>query len=84
MHGARDPRRLFNPRPPRSAKRSNVSAGYANKEALVEQRRLRYGITQMASSAFSTLENCTSYDIYRNPKTHTSTYGDGRASTPHY
>jgi hypothetical protein len=46
-------------------------AGYTNKEALVQQRRLRDGVAPNGLiCAFSTLENCTSYDIYRNPKTH--------------
>lgn len=45
--------------------------GYTNKEALVQQRRLRDGATPGGLvCAFSTLENCTSYDVYKNPKTH--------------
>src|SRR4051794_31249994 len=45
-------------------------AGYTDKEALVQRRRLRDGVaTNGLICAFSTLENCTSYDIYRNPKT---------------
>lgn len=47
-------------------------AGYTNKEALVQRRRLRDGAAPGGLiGAFNTLENCTSYDIYRNPKTHT-------------
>jgi hypothetical protein len=46
-------------------------AGYTNKEALVQARRLRDGAAGGGLiCAFSTLENCTSYDIFRNPKTH--------------
>jgi hypothetical protein len=46
--------------------------GYTNKEPLVQQHRLREGAAPDGLvCAFSTLENCTSYDIYRNPKTHT-------------
>lgn len=46
-------------------------AGYTNKEALVQQRLGRDGVAASGLiCAFSTLENCTSYDIYRNPKTH--------------
>ena len=46
-------------------------ASYTNKEALVQQRRLRDGVAPGGLvAAFSTLENCTSFDIYRNPKTH--------------
>jgi hypothetical protein len=45
--------------------------GYTNKEALVQQRKLRDGATPGGLvCAFSTLENCTSYDIFKNPKTH--------------
>jgi len=44
---------------------------YADKEALVQQRRLRDGIAPGGLiQAFSTLENCTSYDVFKNPKTH--------------
>jgi hypothetical protein len=47
-------------------------AGYTDKEALVQQRRTRDGAAPGGLiAAFSTLENCTSYDLYRNPKTHT-------------
>ena len=46
-------------------------AGYTDKEALVQQRLRRAGVAPGGLvCAFSTLENCTSYDIYRNPKTH--------------
>jgi hypothetical protein len=47
-------------------------AGYTDKEALV-QRRLRDDGAAPGGlvCAFSTLENCTSYDVYRNPKAHT-------------
>jgi hypothetical protein len=46
-------------------------ASYTDKEALVQQRLRRDGVTPGGLvCAFSTLENCTSYDIYRNPKTH--------------
>lgn len=45
--------------------------GYTNKEALVQQRRLRDGAAPGGLvCAFSTLENCTSYDVFKNPKTH--------------
>jgi hypothetical protein len=45
--------------------------GYTDKEALVQQRRRRDGAAPGGLvSAFSTLENCTSYDLYRDPKTH--------------
>ena len=46
-------------------------AGYTDKEALVQQRLRRDGAAAGGLvCAFSTLENCTSYDVYRNPKTH--------------
>src|SRR3954453_8620225 len=46
-------------------------AGYTNKEALVQERRLRDGAAPDGLiGAFSTLENCTSYDLFKNPKTH--------------
>jgi hypothetical protein len=46
-------------------------AGYTDKEALVQQRRLRDGTAPNGLiQAFSTLENCTSYDVYKNAKTH--------------
>jgi hypothetical protein len=45
--------------------------GYTNKEALVQQRRLRDGAAPGGLiCAFSTLENCVSFDVYKNPKTH--------------
>jgi hypothetical protein len=45
--------------------------GYTDKEALVQQRRHRDGAAPGGLiGAFSTLENCSSYDLYRNPKTH--------------
>jgi hypothetical protein len=45
--------------------------GFANKEVLVQRRRQRDGTSPGGLvCAFSTLENCTSYDIYRNAKTH--------------
>ena len=45
--------------------------GYANKEALVQRRRHDDGATPNGLvCAFSTLENCTSYDVFKNPKTH--------------
>jgi hypothetical protein len=44
---------------------------YTDKEALVQQRRSRDGAAPGGLiQAFSTLENCISYDIYKNPKTH--------------
>src|SRR5262249_17054197 len=44
--------------------------GYTNKEALVQQCRLGNGAAPGGLvCAFSTLENCTSYDVYRNPMT---------------
>jgi hypothetical protein len=44
--------------------------GYTNKEALVQQRRHRDGAAPGGLvAAFSTLENCTSYDVYRNSQT---------------
>jgi len=45
--------------------------GYTNKEALVQRRRLSDGAAPDGLvCAFSTLENCTSYDLFKNPKTH--------------
>lgn len=46
-------------------------AGYTNKEDLVQKRlhRDRAAPNGMVC-AFSTLENCSSYDVYRNSKTH--------------
>jgi hypothetical protein len=45
--------------------------GYADKEPLVQQRRLRDGVAPGGLiQAFSTLENCISYDIFKNSKTH--------------
>jgi hypothetical protein len=45
--------------------------GYTNKEALVQQRRLSSGAAPGGLiCAFSTLENCNSYDVYKNAKTH--------------
>ena len=45
--------------------------GYTNKEALVQQRKLRDGVAPNGLvCAFSTLENCTSYDVSKNSKTH--------------
>jgi hypothetical protein len=47
-------------------------AGYTNKEALVQDRMRRDGASPGGLvCAFSTLENCTSYDVFKNPKTHT-------------
>jgi hypothetical protein len=44
---------------------------YTNKEALVQQHRRRDDAAPGGLvCAFSTLENCTSYDIYRDPVTH--------------
>src|SRR5262249_38134561 len=44
-------------------------AGYADKEALVQQRLRRAGVaTGGLVCAFNTLENCISYDVYRNSK----------------
>jgi hypothetical protein len=41
--------------------------GYTSKEPLVEQRRRRDGVAPSGLiCAFRTLENCSSYDIYRN------------------
>jgi hypothetical protein len=45
--------------------------GYTNKEALVQERRQRDGAAPGGLvCAFSTLENCSSYDIHRDAKTH--------------
>jgi hypothetical protein len=45
--------------------------GYTNKETLVQQRRQRDGVAPSGLvCAFSTLENCSSYDVYHNAKTH--------------
>jgi hypothetical protein len=45
--------------------------GYTNKEALVQRRGLSDGIAPGGLiCAFSTLENCTSYDVFKNSKTH--------------
>jgi hypothetical protein len=44
---------------------------YTNKEALVQKRRLRDGAAANGLiCALSTLENCSSYEVRRNPKTH--------------
>jgi hypothetical protein len=46
-------------------------AGYTNKEDLVQERLRRDGaVPNGLVCAFSTLENCSSYDVFRNPKTH--------------
>lgn len=46
-------------------------AGYTNKEALVQERIRTRGVTSGGLvCVLSTLENCTAYDIYKNPKTH--------------
>jgi hypothetical protein len=45
-------------------------ASFTNKEALVQQRRHRDGVAPSGLiCGFSTLENCSSFDIYRDPKT---------------
>lgn len=45
--------------------------GYTNKEALVQQCRQQHGAASGGLvCAFSTLENCTSYDVYHNKTTH--------------
>jgi hypothetical protein len=45
--------------------------GYTDKEALVQKRRQRDGVGAGGLiCAFNTLENCTSYDIYRHRQTH--------------
>jgi hypothetical protein len=45
--------------------------GYTNKEILVQNRLQRDGVAPGGLvCAFSTLENCVSYDIHRNAKTH--------------
>jgi hypothetical protein len=46
-------------------------AGYTPKEELVQQRLRRDGAAPDGLvCAFSTLENCSSYDVFHNPKTH--------------
>ena len=46
-------------------------ASFTDKEALVQERRQRTGATSGGLiCAFSTLENCLSYDIYRDAQTH--------------
>jgi len=46
-------------------------ASFTNKEALVQQRRQRDGVAPGGLiCAFSTLENCSSYDIHRDATTH--------------
>jgi hypothetical protein len=46
-------------------------AAFTNKEALVQERRQRDGVAPGGLiCAFSTLENCSSYDIHRNATTH--------------
>jgi hypothetical protein len=46
-------------------------AGYTDKEALVQRRLQSDGAAPSGLvCAFSTLENCTSYDVYRNSQTH--------------
>jgi hypothetical protein len=46
-------------------------ASFTDKEALVQERRQRAGTTSGGLiCAFSTLENCLSYDIYRDAQTH--------------
>jgi hypothetical protein len=45
--------------------------GFTDKEALVQRRRARDGAAPGGLvCALSTLENCTSYDVYHNPETH--------------
>src|SRR3954454_23948786 len=45
--------------------------GYTDKEALVQRRLRRDGVAPGGLvCAFSTLEDCISYDLYRDPKTH--------------
>ena len=45
--------------------------GYTDKEALVQQRRHRDGVAPDGLiGAFSTLENCSSYEIHRDSRTH--------------
>jgi hypothetical protein len=45
--------------------------GYTNKETLVQERLRRDGAAPNGLvCAFSTLENCTSYDVFHNSKTH--------------
>jgi hypothetical protein len=45
--------------------------GYVHKEALVQQRRHRDGVAPSGLiGAFSTLENCVSYDVHKNAQTH--------------
>ena len=47
-------------------------AGYTDKEALVQRRLLNDGAAPGGLvCAFSTPENCTSYDVYRDPRAHT-------------
>jgi hypothetical protein len=46
-------------------------ASFTNKEALVQERRQRDGVAPSGLiCAFSTLENCSSYDMYRDAKSH--------------
>ena len=60
-------------------------AGYTDKEALVQRRLQSDGAAPGGLvCAFSTLENCTSYDVYRNPKTHTLELRRGPRKCLHY
>jgi hypothetical protein len=58
---------------------------YTDKEALVQQRRSRDGAAPGGLiQAFKTLENCTSYDISKNPKTHRIDLRRGPRKCLHY
>ena len=64
-------REALETRADRSGRPVEYLAGYANKEALVQDRMRRDGAASDGLvCAFSTLENCTSYDVYKNAKTH--------------
>jgi hypothetical protein len=60
-------------------------AGYTDKEALVQRRLHSDGAAPGGLvCAISTLENCTSYDVYRNAKTHTLELRRGPRKCLHY
>ena len=60
-------------------------AGYTEKETLVQERLHRDGAaTNGLVRAFSTLENCSSYDVFHNPKTHLLDLRRGPRKCLHY